>query len=271
VLATVLYCTRYSQHTVVSQVAPPQVNREMRMSAPDYSTVSTRGLSARQVLEPLYLRLHHLGRPIVPCMLLKFRDIVHNTPKDQEQSSSCNLFPLLNPVIPIAPPARQPHNMIHSVLTLWLLQVFAGPSLAHNNLEQAVAALRLRLSDNAAITFPGESRWDYLQVRASSPRLSPHYTVVVEVATESDVEATVTQASRFDVPFLAVSGRHGWTSTLNRFPYGIQINMRQLNTTTLGREGTSAIVGGGRLQHELTRSLFAEGKYAGIFNFFLYP
>lgn len=100
-------------------------------------------------------------------------------------------------------------------------------------------------------------------MRASTPRLSPDYSVVVEVARESDVQATINLANRFSIPFLAVSGGHGWTNTLKEFPYGFQINMRKLNTTMLSENGSTAIVGGGILQHELTRALFAKNKYAG--------
>jgi FAD/FMN-containing dehydrogenase len=154
--------------------------------------------------------------------------------------------------------------MLLSSLNVWLLQVFIIPiACAQHDLQQAVGALTAQLSNGAIVTFPWEPRWDALQARASFPRLAPHYTVVVEVATEEDVQATVSLANRFNIPFLAVSGTHGWTTTLNSLPYGIQINLRKLNTTTLSPDGKSAIVGGGTLQYEITRSLFAKGKAAG--------
>ncbi|KAL1794199.1 hypothetical protein ACET3X_007620 [Alternaria dauci] len=131
-----------------------------------------------------------------------------------------------------------------------------------NDLKLAVSDLNLRLSEAATITFPWDARWNDLQVRGSSPRISPDYNVVVEVATESDVQSTVAWANRLNIPFLAVTGGHGWTTTLNKLSYGIQINMRKLNTTTLSRDGKTAMVGGGTMQHEITRSLFALGKYA---------
>lgn len=155
-------------------------------------------------------------------------------------------------------------TMLPSLLKVWLLQVFAiSIACAQHDLQQAVAALKPQLSSGAIVTFPWQARWDTLQSRASSPRLAPHYTVVVEVATEEDVQASVFFANRFNVPFLAVSGTHGWATSLKTFPYGIQINMRKLNTTTISHDGKTAIVGGGTLQHEITRSLFANGRYAG--------
>ncbi|RMZ73654.1 6-hydroxy-D-nicotine oxidase [Pyrenophora seminiperda CCB06] len=143
-----------------------------------------------------------------------------------------------------------------------LYTVSCSAAYAQTDLKQAVSALSNVLSHEATITFPGGANWDSLQLRSSSPRISPHYSVVVQVATESDVQATVTLANRFNIPFLAVAGGHGWTTSLNNLPYGIQINMRKLNTTTLGQGGKTAIVGGGALQYEATRALFAKGKYA---------
>jgi FAD/FMN-containing dehydrogenase len=154
--------------------------------------------------------------------------------------------------------------MLLATFVTWLLHILpATHALARDDLEQAVSALKPQLSNDAIVTFPWDSRWDELQVRGSSPRVSPGYNVVVEVATEADVQTTVTLANRFNVPFLAVSGTHGWTRTLNKLQHGIQINLRKLNVTTLNRDEKTAIVGGGTLQYEITRSLFAYGKYAG--------
>jgi hypothetical protein len=159
---------------------------------------------------------------------------------------------------------KQSNTMLSPTVAACLLCAIHGSfSCEIDDLKLAVSTLKPRLSEAATITFPWDSRWDDLQVRGSSPRISPDYNVVVEVATESDVQTTVALANRFDIPFLAVTGGHGWTKTLNKLPYGIQINMRKLNTTTLSQDGKTAIVGGGTLQHEITRSLFALGKYTG--------
>lgn len=130
-------------------------------------------------------------------------------------------------------------------------------------MKSAVADITPGLSKGAVITLPFQKRWEELQVRGSSPRVSPAYTAVVEVATEQDVATVVTVANRYNIPFLAVSGTHGWTKTLNNLPYGIQIRMRKLDSTTVSRDGKTAVVQGGVLQYEITRALFAQGKYAG--------
>lgn len=153
--------------------------------------------------------------------------------------------------------------MLLITIAVGLLCLICSSSADSDALKHLVSELQPLLSKDAVVTFPWDARWDDLRIRAASPRISPDYGVVIEVATEADVQKTVSLAHRFNVQFLAVSGTHGWTSSLNRLPHGIQINMRKLNTTTLTQNGKTAIVGGGTMQYEITRSLFSRGKYAG--------
>lgn len=162
--------------------------------------------------------------------------------------------------------------MLLPTLAAWLLCLFpvisaqdivASQSGHASAMISAVADMTPRLSKGAVITLPFQKRWAELQIRGSSPRVAPAYTAVVEVATEQDVATVVTIANRYNIPFLAVSGTHGWTKTLSNLPYGIQIRMRKLNSTTVSRDGNTAIVQGGVLQYEITRALFTQGKYAG--------
>ncbi|KAF1977346.1 hypothetical protein BU23DRAFT_659580 [Bimuria novae-zelandiae CBS 107.79] len=102
-----------------------------------------------------------------------------------------------------------------------------------DNLKAATTSLRPLLSKNARLVLPIDDEWDRLQIRGTSPRIHPNYNVVVEVATEADVQKTVQIAALLNIPFLADSGTHGWTKTLNSLPFGIQINMHKLNSTTV--------------------------------------
>jgi FAD/FMN-containing dehydrogenase len=131
------------------------------------------------------------------------------------------------------------------------------------DLRKSTTELAKTLSKKAIITFPSDDAWEALLTRGSYPRIGPDYSVVVQVGTEADVQKTLAFAKKYDIPFLAVSGAHGWTDILNRFPYGIQVNMRQLNTVTVDKGGKTATIGGGALQWEVVRALFAKGKQAG--------
>lgn len=54
-----------------------------------------------------------------------------------------------------------------------------------------------RLSPGAAIILPGNASFDSFEVRASSPRIEPTFSAVVEVSTEEDVQHTVCKAFYF--------------------------------------------------------------------------
>ncbi|KAK3934044.1 hypothetical protein QBC46DRAFT_400740 [Diplogelasinospora grovesii] len=51
-------------------------------------------------------------------------------------------------------------------------------------------------------------------------------------------------ANQMGLPFLAVTGAHGWPTTLGRLRCGIQINMRGMNDTKVNKDGNTATVGG---------------------------
>jgi len=133
--------------------------------------------------------------------------------------------------------------------------------------ERIRKELAPELSVGAEILTPSSPGWgNIVVVRASTPRIHPEFVVSVLVATAEDVQATVKYANHIHVPFLAVSGGHGWPTDLNRLHGGIQINLRRMNTTRVDWEGggSTATVGGGTLQHEAVQSLYAQGeKMAG--------
>jgi FAD/FMN-containing dehydrogenase len=163
--------------------------------------------------------------------------------------------------------------MLHSLLAAtWVLPTVLGlaimpqapaPVTRATDLRQAGTELAQTLSKKAIVTFPSDSRWQALLTRGSYPRLSPDYSVVIEVGDEADVQKTLAYANKKSIPFLAVSGAHAWTDTIDRLPYGFQVRMRQLNTTTVNAGGNTATIGGGALQYEVVRALFAQKKQAG--------
>ena len=161
-------------------------------------------------------------------------------------------FTLLSTWLPLGSALAFPFNSIDRTI-----------SPRKNNIHHAISDLQALLSQDAVLIQPSDAGWDELQIRGTSPRISPDYSVVVEAATAADVENTVKIAAQFDIPFLAVSGTHGWTKTLNELKYGFQINLRKLNSTFLDEGGYTATIGGGTLQHETTRDLFAYNKQAG--------
>jgi len=173
-------------------------------------------------------------------------------------------------------PIRLQAIVAGAFLRLLLLQSTTTFAAAvYRNTNECPSAERIQkelgpeLSAGAEILTPSSPGWgDIVVVRASAPRIHPEFVVSVLVATTEDVQATVKYANHIHVPFLAVSGGHGWPTDLNRLRGGIQINLRRLNTARVNWDGggNTATVGGGTLQHEAVQSLYAQGeKMAGKF------
>ncbi|KAJ7034037.1 FAD-dependent oxygenase [Mycena alexandri] len=88
----------------------------------------------------------------------------------------------------------------------------------------------------------------------------PQFHIAVEVVAERDVQYTVLLANSFGLPWLAVSGRHGSTSTLHKLEHGIQISLSKLNNITMNIDGQTANFGGGVLSKNVVDTLWSWGK-----------
>ncbi|KAI9903504.1 hypothetical protein N3K66_000033 [Trichothecium roseum] len=147
-------------------------------------------------------------------------------------------------------------------LGIYLLGALAA-ARAGSPVDGFVGDLEPLLSEGARVSLPDAAAWDDLLVRASAPRVAPGFVVAVEPLTEEDISNTIKAANKFGLPFLAVSGTHGWpTSLLGMRGGGVQINMRRMNATTLGPDGTTALAGGGVMQYQITAALAAHNKRA---------
>ena len=81
---------------------------------------------------------------------------------------------------------------IFTICVAWLLQFVMGCP-GPNDFLQELGPL---LSPDASITIPSGPDWDKLIARGSFPRVHPSYLAVVEVATEEDVQVTVSLTPR---------------------------------------------------------------------------
>ncbi|GAQ44577.1 hypothetical protein AtubIFM56815_004752 [Aspergillus tubingensis] len=133
---------------------------------------------------------------------------------------------------------------------------------AETNLVQIKKLLMPQLSENATIIFPDSEKWYDVTHRAAAPRVNPGYLAVVDVAAEDDVVNTIKVANEVGVPFLAVTGAHGWTDDISKIQDGVQIRMRGLNHVGLSPDNDTAYAGGGVLQYEVVQALYPYGKQA---------
>lgn len=119
------------------------------------------------------------------------------------------------------------------------------------------------LSTAAQIHFPGSAGFN-----SSTDRWQdfapPSFAVVVQVATEEDVQETVRWANEASLPFLAIAGGHGVVTSLGRFKGGVGVWMRGLRDVEVFKSGRARI-GGGALSGEVVKALWDEGKMTGEF------
>ena len=69
-------------------------------------------------------------------------------------------------------------------------------------------------------------------------------------------------ANTNNMPFVAISGKHGSSNNLGNVKHGVGINMRHMNHVQIAEDGKSATIGGGILTKQLIDALWEEGKLA---------
>ncbi|RDW82998.1 hypothetical protein BP5796_04489 [Coleophoma crateriformis] len=141
-----------------------------------------------------------------------------------------------------------------------LIQNYIFPNTAAAAKVNISADIEAFLSPGAGVYLPGSrgfaegtDRWQTY--------LNPGFAVVVQVASEADVQKTVQYASGHAVPFLAVSGGHGTSGKIAQVQEGIGIGLRHLNHARVTADGQSATFGGGIIMKEVVNALDAVGKW----------
>ncbi|KAK6073257.1 FAD-dependent oxygenase [Seiridium cupressi] len=136
------------------------------------------------------------------------------------------------------------------------LYILVVQSYGYLNITDELGPL---LSSEAEIVFPGSVEF-LVATDRDNEQDPPTFSVVVEVATESDVQETVRYANRHAIAFVATTGLHGGTTTLGKLQQGINIRMRKMNCTSIAADGYSATFGGGILGLEVKNDLWAVAK-----------
>jgi FAD/FMN-containing dehydrogenase len=122
------------------------------------------------------------------------------------------------------------------------------------------------LSPSALILLPDHhTDNDILTHRwSTNPHNTPHPSLIVIPATESDISQTIRYANAHNLPFLATTGGHGAGRWVARMQGGVLIHMRNLTSFQLNHDPesgtTTATLGGGLLSSEVVDKLWASGK-----------
>ncbi|RTE83072.1 hypothetical protein BHE90_002404 [Fusarium euwallaceae] len=125
--------------------------------------------------------------------------------------------------------------------------------------KKIAAQLGPMLSADAEIYILDQADFSDVSLRWSM-FAAPSYAAYVKVATEEDVQTIVRYANKKDIPFLTVSGGHGWSSQLQNMQHGIGISTQKLNTMKLAKDGKTVRLGGGVKSGQVERFLSSQGK-----------
>ena len=143
---------------------------------------------------------------------------------------------------------------------------FLDPATLQQNKPHQIATIAStlgpQLSTSAHIHLPGSAGFNTSTERWNS-HITPTFAVIVEVATESDVQAAIRWANNASLPFLAVTGGHGVVQSLNDFRDGVGIWMRGMKDVSVLEGGERARIEGGVLSGELVHELWEAGKMTG--------
>ena len=139
--------------------------------------------------------------------------------------------------------------------------------------EKSLRAAGLSPGASVIFTTAGAPRWNDFG--------APRPGIVVNVATERDVQVTVSLPHRGnphgrgrsrvddvsqvqycikkDIPFLAQNGGNGWADTFHLGKRGVLINMRALNQTSFSSDKKKATVQGGAAVQDVINAAYTNG------------
>ncbi|KAB5582982.1 hypothetical protein GE09DRAFT_1181872 [Coniochaeta sp. 2T2.1] len=129
------------------------------------------------------------------------------------------------------------------------------------NSSNIVAELGPLLSPESSIVSASDAKFASLTSRWRE-HLAPVPSVVVQAASEADVQHIVRYAAKHDIPFVARAGGHGATAALGTVQNAIQIDIRPLDHVKVSEDGNSAKIGGGADIKGVVTALEKLGKRA---------
>ncbi|KAF5857331.1 hypothetical protein ETB97_005946 [Aspergillus alliaceus] len=122
-----------------------------------------------------------------------------------------------------------------------------------------ISLASIGLSKDSQIFFPSSSGWDSETIRWTA-YMAPTYSVAIRPTHESDVQALIKFATRCNIPFLASSAQHGFTTTLGQLQNGLEIDLSAFRNVSVNAEENTLTVGGGVRFMDVFDPVFNAGK-----------
>lgn len=136
----------------------------------------------------------------------------------------------------------------------------------------AVAVAATTPTNLSAIFSQNVSQWDAgtVLVLPNAPTFAniterwtvfgaPTFAGAIRPATEADVVKTVQLARKYDIPFLATGGRHGFSTTLHALDQGLEIDLSQLDSVEVDDINATVTVGAGVVVDDILNPIYDAG------------
>ncbi|KFY42098.1 hypothetical protein V494_02602 [Pseudogymnoascus sp. VKM F-4513 (FW-928)] len=150
--------------------------------------------------------------------------------------------------------------MLRATLISLALFLAAGGSAAGVEPNSChISADTIGLSAESQIFFPDSPGWADETIRWTE-YMPPTYSVAVRPTLESDVQALVKFATRCNIPFLASSAQHGFTTTLSKLQGGMEIDLSAFRNVSVNAGENTLTVGGGVRFLDVFDPVFEAGK-----------
>ncbi|KAM0796584.1 FAD-dependent oxidase [Usnea florida] len=150
------------------------------------------------------------------------------------------------------------HLASYSLVTLLACLL---PLAASSNQTQVLAALKVSgLSPFTQIILASDTNYKDETVQRWTIHDQPTYIASVKPALKSDVQKIIGVCSKYNVPFLATGGGHGFSTTLGRLQDGIEIDLSFFRNVTVDKDASTMTIGGAVIFRDTFEPLSAAGK-----------
>ncbi|KAL2799530.1 FAD-dependent oxidase [Aspergillus keveii] len=139
------------------------------------------------------------------------------------------------------------------------LGLLAQLAVAVAAVSNDISPLVQRLSPRAEVFYSSAANWSEVTPRWSTNE-APTFFAAIKPGTTGDVQNIVRFASRNDIPFLAVGGGHGFTTTLGDVKEGLEIDLSQFDRVSVDARNNRMTIGGGVRFRDIMDPLYAAGK-----------
>ncbi|KAI0003936.1 hypothetical protein F4779DRAFT_634315 [Xylariaceae sp. FL0662B] len=151
-------------------------------------------------------------------------------------------------------------SQAYSVACSWLIQgsIAAAVSSYPSDVGALLNNAGYHWSPGTVISSPNTTAFHNVTGRWTDYE-PPSYSAAISPATEADVVEAVKLAKKYNVPFLATGGRHGYSTTLGGMQHGIAIDLGKLNSVKIDKSAKTLTIGPGVRFRDIFDPVFKAG------------